>query len=180
LLLDVVAILDREGVDYVAIGALALAVHGFSRATTDVDALVHASASRLRRLAPAFRSAGFTAEYRGGDSDDPIPGLLQLTDPHGNVVDLIAEFRGLDPLTYDRGFTVSLRDSSLKVASRVDFIALKCFAGSPQDLDDARRVYRAPGPSLDQAILRGATRRLGREATAALEALLAEGPGKRR
>lgn len=50
---------------------------------------------------------------------------------------------------------------------------MKCSAGSPQDLLDARSAYRAaPGP-INLDLLRTVTRRFGREAADRLEEILA-------
>jgi hypothetical protein len=176
LLLDAVDVLARERLDYVVIGTFALAVHGVIRATTGADAMVRASSARLRRAVPAFRAAGFGVRWRTGDPDDPVPAVLQVTDDHGNLVDLLAAFRGLDPGTFERGLEVPLRNGVLRVASREDFIALKCFAGGPRDLDDARRAAAHGDAPLDLARLRSAARRLGPDASRHLEALLRE-PG---
>ena len=43
LLLDVVELLRRENIDYLVIGAFALAVHGVVRASRDADALLQIS-----------------------------------------------------------------------------------------------------------------------------------------
>ena len=61
----------------------------------------------------------------------------------------------------------------LYIAGREDFIAMKCFAGGPQDLIDARSAYAAaPGP-IDLDLLRIVTRRFGREAADRLQEVLA-------
>jgi hypothetical protein len=86
LLLDAADVLAREGLDYVVVGAFALAVHGTIRGTTDADTVVRASARCLKRAAPVFADAGFRVAFRPGDADDPVPALLQLNDTHGNCV----------------------------------------------------------------------------------------------
>lgn len=88
LLLDVAAVLADEEIDYAVIGAMAASVHGSIRATTDADALVSVSASKLARLQRAFKKAGFATDLRHGDADDPIAALLAVADKHGNRVDL--------------------------------------------------------------------------------------------
>jgi hypothetical protein len=165
--------LASEGLDYVVIGAFALAVHGTVRATTDADALVRASAQRLKQAVPAFERAGLAAPFRQGDHDDPVPALLQLHDAHGNGVSLLAGLRGLDPGTFDRTLSVALRDGTLRIASREDFIAMNCFAGGAQDLEDARRACHHPGATVDLDRLWGATRHFGAAACQNLDAVLA-------
>jgi hypothetical protein len=58
------------------------------------------------------------------------------------------------------------------VIGREDFIAMKCFAGGPQDLADARVALKTRDEQVDLDLLRRITRRFGRAATDSLEALL--------
>src|SRR6202042_2383769 len=62
------------------IGAMAAAVYGAIRATTDADALLSVSVARLGQLEKIFKKAGFATELRRGDADDPIPALLSVSD----------------------------------------------------------------------------------------------------
>lgn len=174
LFLDAVEILQRESMDYAVIGAFALAVHGTVRGTLDVDAVVHASARQLAHLKTTFDGAGFHTELRKGDNDDPIAAMLLLRDDHGNQIDLLGGLRGLDPDVFSRALEVPFMGVSLRIVGREDFIAMKCFAGSPQDLIDARCAYRdAQGP-VDLDLLRALTRRFGRDAADRLEEVLAK------
>jgi hypothetical protein len=59
----------------------------------------------------------------------------------------------------------------IRVVSREDFIAMKCFAGGPQDLEDAR-VALLSGRQVDLDLVRRVTRRFGRPAADTLEQLL--------
>jgi hypothetical protein len=172
LLLDVAQVLVKEKVEYAVVGAMAAAVHGSIRATTDADALLSVALSRLGPLEKAFRRAGFESELRRGDADDPIPALLVLSDRHGNRVDLLAGLRGLDPEAFSRLLTVSFQGGTLPVISREDFIAMKCFARGPQDIADARVALRPRDAQVNIELLRRVTRRFGRPATDVLEGLL--------
>lgn len=173
LFLDAVEILHREKVDYAVIGAFALAVHGTIRGTMDVDAVLHAPPRRLATLRDAFVQAGFQAELRQGDPDDPIAAMLVLRDNHANQVELLGGLRGMDPEVFSRTLDIPFMGTSLRIVGREDFIAMKCFAGGPQDIMDARSAYRnAQGPvNLD--LMRAVTRRFGRDAADKLEEVLA-------
>jgi predicted nucleotidyltransferase len=172
LLLDVAAVLARQGIDYAVIGAMAAAVHGSIRATTDADALVPVGASKLAQLKSAFKKAGFDTDLRSGDADDPIPALLAVSDKHGNRVDLLAGLRGLDKEVLSRSITVPFLGDTIRVIGREDFIAMKCFAGGPQDVDDARCALRTANEPVNVDLLRRLTRRFGRAAADVLEQLL--------
>lgn len=172
LLLDAVEILRQESVDYLVIGAFALSVHGVVRASRDVDALLSIAPGRLAELRAGFERAGFGTILRRGDANDPIPAMFILTDPHGNQVDLLGGLRGLDPKAFSRGIEVPFLGETLRIVGREDFIAMKCFAGGPQDILDARSAYHgAPGP-VDLDLLRTVTRRFGRDAADRLESVI--------
>jgi hypothetical protein len=173
LLLDVIEILKREIVDYLVVGAFALSAHAVVRASSDVDALLHISYARLTKLSSRFESAGFTTTLRPGDADDPILGMLVLGDSHGNRVKLLGGLRGLDPKVFSRAIEVTFLNENLRIVGREDFVAMKCFAGGPQDVADARSAYRAAQGPVDLDLLRTATRRFGRDAADKLEEILA-------
>lgn len=175
LLLDVAAVLAKEEVEYAVIGAMAASIHGSIRATTDADALVSVSPTKLARLQKAFKKARFATDLRHGDTDDPISALLAVTDKHGNRVDLLAGLRGLDNEAFSRSITVPFLGSSLRVIGREDFIAMKCFAGGPLDLADARNALKGTKEPIDLDLLRRLTRRFGRSAADAFEQVLANG-----
>lgn len=172
LLLDVVAVLEKQGIEYGVVGALAASVYGTVRATTDADAVVSASQPKLAGLEKIFRKAGLTAELRRGDADDPIPALLVVSDQFGNRVDLLGGLRGLDPDAFDRTIAVPFSGTTLRIIGREDFIAMKCFAGGALDIADAQEAIRAADRPIDLDLLRRITRRFGRPAADVLEGLL--------
>ncbi len=174
LLLDVVETLRRHEVEYLVIGAFALSIYGAVRASIDVDALLRTSTSTLATLRDEFERTGFTATLRQGDEQDPIPSLLIVQDGHGNRVDLLGGLRGLDPEAFARSREVPFLGTPLRFVGREDFIAMKCFAGGLQDLEDARSACHGTDYPLDLDLLRSVTRRFGRDAADRLERILAD------
>ena len=172
LLLDAVALLSQEGVTYAVIGAMAAAVHGVVRASIDADVVLPVNAARLRQLEKGFVAAGFQTQLRQGDSEDPVPAVLALSDPHGNRVDLLAGLRGLEPAAFSRALTVPFQGETLRVIGREDFVAMKLFAGGPKDMADAHAAIRVAGGSLDLMLLRQLARRYGPSTLEALEQML--------
>ena len=173
LLLDAIAVLKAQAIDYAVIGAMAASVHGELRATTDADALISVTVSKLASLRPLFKEAGFETDLRRGDADDPIPAILLISDAHGNRVDLLSGLTGLDPQAFSRTVDVPFSGDTLRVIGREDFIAMKCFAGGPQDIVDAQAALRGSQEAVDLDLLRRITRRFGRGAADVLEELLA-------
>ena len=174
LLLDIADVLEAEDVLYAVIGAVAASVHGAIRGTTDADAVLSVSAAGLGRLQKVLGKSGVMTEMRLGDADDPVPALLAVTDRHQNRVDLLAGLRGLDPQAFSRCIAVPYADRRIRVIGREDFIAMKCFAGGPQDLADARHAVKSAEHALDVDLLRRLARRFGRVAADVLEQVLTQ------
>jgi predicted nucleotidyltransferase len=172
LLLDVLEILARDKIPYVVIGAMAASVHGVVRASADVDALLSISTAKLGQLEKVLSRAGFRTELRTGDASDPIPALLAVSDRYENRVDLLAGLRGLDPGAFSRSIELPLHGKSIRIVGREDFIAMKCFAGGPQDITDARHALRVADEPVDVDLLRRLTRRFGRAAADLLAQIL--------
>jgi predicted nucleotidyltransferase len=173
LLLDAVEVLQHEKIDYAVIGAFALSVHGVVRASTDVDVLLFTTPQRLTKLRTLFHRAGFDTDLRHGETDDPIPSMLILSDGHNNHVDLLGGLRGMDPAISSRAVEVPFMGVDLRIVGREDFIAMKCFAGGPQDILDAQSAYRSAQGPVDLDLLRAVARRFGRDAADKLEQVLA-------
>jgi len=61
---------------------------------------------------------------------------------------------------------------NLRIVGREDFIAMKCFAGGPQDILDAQSAYCSARGPVDLDPLRAVARRFGRDAADELEQVL--------
>jgi predicted nucleotidyltransferase len=173
LMADIAGLLEARGVRYAVIGAMAAAVHGVVRASLDADAVVTLHIREAQDLRQALVEEGYEASVRTGDPDDPIPGLLEIKDRHGNRVDLLLGLRGMDPDLLKRTRQVALADATLEIVGREDFIAMKAFAGGPVDLADARAVIEMNRESLDLALLRRLAQRFGRNAARVVEEIIA-------
>jgi hypothetical protein len=172
LLLDVVQVLRKEKVDYAIIGAMAASVYGVVRASRDADALLSISVAALSGLEKTFREAGFGAELRRGDFDDPIGAVLTLQDSFDNQVDLLVGIRGFDPAAFSRSIEVAFDGEPLKFVSLEDFVAMKLFAGGPQDIADATSALEVAPEPVDSNLLRKLAARYGSQTTRSLEILL--------
>ena len=172
LLLDAIQILRGASVDYAVVGAMAASVHGVIRASLDADALLAISLSALAGLERSFKAAGFKTELRRGDMGDPIGAVLTLRDSFENRVDLLVGIRGFEPTAFSRTIEVALDGESLKFVGLEDFVAMKLFAGGPQDLVDARSALEAAPEPPNMELLQGLAKRYGPETARSLESLL--------
>jgi predicted nucleotidyltransferase len=174
LMADVAESLAKRGVRYAVIGAMAAAVHGVVRASLDADAIVAMHVREAQALRQSLIEEGYEATLRTGGVDDPISGLLEIKDRHGNRVDLLLGLRGMDPELLNRTRQVRLAEAVLEIVGREDFIAMKAFAGGPVDLADAHAVIELDRESLDLELLHRLAQRFGRDAARVVQELIGD------
>ena len=174
LLLDAVEVLEAHRIRYAVVGALAASVHGAVRGSADADVLIGASVQETTTIDEAFRRAGFQSLLSRGDPQDVIPAVIRLSDSFGNRVDVLIGLRGFEAQAFSRTVEVPFHGSTLIFIGREDFIAMKVFAGGPIDLQDAERAVAANPRTLDVQLLRRLAAGFGREASSALESILAD------
>jgi hypothetical protein len=174
LLLDVAAILEAAEFDYAVIGAMAAAVHGVVRASLDADLLLSATPQRATEVESRLAAAGFQTSLQQGDFEDPIAAVLRARDSYGNQVDLLFGLRGVEPALFDRALVVPYKETTIDVVGREDFVAMKLFAGAPQDVVDALGVFDNSASELDRELLRELCKRFGKSTERALDKMLRE------
>jgi hypothetical protein len=144
LLAATVGRLRERGTRFALIGAAALAVHGVSRATRDLDLLVVDGAC----LDPAYwaplAASGIEADVRRGDAADPLAGVVRLRRAQESPVDLVV---GRHPWQADvlaGAVETDVLGVAVPVAGRADLILLKLFAAGPQDAWDVEQLLAGP------------------------------------
>jgi hypothetical protein len=161
LLIDVLQTLTRLSVPSAVVGGFAVSFHGVVRGTDDADATVWLKGTSLDQagLLQELKRAGFQAELRAGEADDPIAGVIVVHDKFGNRTDLLLGVRGMDPAASSRAVASTLLGSPVKIIGAEDLMAMKIFAGGSRDLEDARNVLQVQGSRLDRGLLRKLVRR---------------------
>jgi len=174
LLLNVIKHLNRLKIPYAVVGAFAASYYGQVRASVDADAVISVKGheEKAERLVAVLKEDGLKVERRRGDIHDPIRLVLNIEDKFHNRVDLLAGIRGMEEAVFKRAVKASFERSSIKIAGVEDFIAMKIFAGSPKDIQDAVGVLKVSLRKVDMALLKNLTRLYGRVELARLEKLL--------
>ena len=128
--------LAAEGVEFLLVGAYALAAHGYLRATMDIDLWVKPSPSNADAVLKALRKFG--APVRGLSKAD-----LQRDDTIYQIgvaprrIDLITGASGLDfDEVYARAQQTEIEGVSIRIPTVGDLIANKRASGRPKDLLD--------------------------------------------
>jgi hypothetical protein len=142
LLALVAATLTDAEVPHALIGASALAVHGISRSTLDIDLLV--TDRRVLSL-PFWRAVSTRAavEVRSGDADDPLAGVVRVSASGERDVDVIVG-RGRWTADVIARARPPVRGTGVPAVRADDLVLLKLFAGGSQDRWDIEQVLALP------------------------------------
>jgi predicted nucleotidyltransferase len=164
LLAQVTSALRQERIDFALIGAAALAAHGVSRSTADIDLLVtdpRVLSLDWCALNPTWNEAD--VDVRRGDADDPLAGVIRFTQPGAREVDLVVGRYQWQRDIIGRAHPIDLGDIQIPVVDLAGVILLKLYAGGVQDLWDVEQLLA----STDRG-----------QATASVDALIHELPAE--
>jgi hypothetical protein len=147
---ELIAGMRDAGVEFLIVGAHALAAHGVVRSTGDLDVLVRPSDENSSRVVLALRAFGAPLAAHGVSATDFARA--------GTVYQLGLPPRRIDILTMISGVTfeqawadsvhVEVGGVGFRVPSRAALLANKRASGRPKDLEDVRRLelVAAEGP----------------------------------
>jgi len=149
--LDLLHVLNEEGVEFLVVGAHALAAHGVVRASGDLDVLVRPTRDNALLVVRALRKFGAPLEQHGVGADDfEQEGTVYQLGLPPRRIDLLTKVSGL---TFDEAATgdqeVGIAGVTFRVPSAEALLVNKRSSGRDKDLDDVRRleaVLRAKKP----------------------------------
>lgn len=133
---DLLSAFNEHGVEFLVVGAHALAAHGHVRATKDLDVWVRPESSNAQRVMKALRSFGApTHDLR--ESDFASPGVTFQIGIEPVRIDIITAVDGLDfDAAWQNRVAAEYGEVPAFVLSKQDLIANKRASGRPQDLAD--------------------------------------------
>ena len=132
--------LNANGAEYVIVGGVALAHHGFPRYTGDIDVLIHATPENAARVMQALKDFGLGSLSISQDDLSRKDRVIQLGFPPGRI-DLLTS---IDGVSWDEVRAHcepgSYAGAATHYISRADLIRNKRASGRPQDIADAARL----------------------------------------
>jgi hypothetical protein len=143
-LLDLLREFSAADVRFMVVGAYAVAIHGWPRATKDLDVWVEPSAENAPRVLAALRAFGAPVATLGVTEDDlRVPGIWVTLGVEPARIDVLTKLTGLDfadawPRSVEAGFG----DARCHVIGFDDLLAAKRAAGRPQDIADVVALER--------------------------------------
>lgn len=136
---DLIAELIDAEVEFVVVGAHALAVHGHVRATGDLDILVRPTAANaLKVIAALFRFGAPLSAHGVQQRDFETPGMVYQIGLPPNRIDLLTELSGVDfeEALHD-SVTAPLGEHSVRFIGIRAQLKNKKASGRTKDLADA-------------------------------------------
>ena len=132
------------GVEFVIVGAYALAFHGAPRASGDIDVFVRPSFDNARRLIAALTQFGAPmASASIVEADFARPGLVYQIGLPPRRIDLLTEISGV---TFEEVWlsrrTAEVEGHTVCFIGRDALVKNKQAAGRPKDLADVARLSR--------------------------------------
>ena len=139
---DMLLALRNAGVEYMIIGGYALAVHGFLRATKDIDIWVHPTEDNAERLWTALVDFGAPLDHIS-PSDFAKPGIVLQIGVAPVRIDLITKVDGVDfAAAWEEKIESELFEVPTQVIGRDSFISNKLASGREQDLRDVEMIRK--------------------------------------
>jgi predicted nucleotidyltransferase len=161
-LLPILKVLREAGVPFALAGGYAVAAWGSVRATRDIDFLAAVAPDKIPGLIKEFAKAGYKGNYQPGGEDDPVRGVIGLERAEAvsaEPVELILGIKGMSADIFARARQIRFFGVEVPVTSPEDLIVLKCLAGGPIDLEDARTILKIMTGKLDLEYLKSEFRR---------------------
>lgn len=138
------ALLQDRGISFAVIGAAAMAIHGVSRSTRDLDLLALSQECLETSFWESLRSEGTGFRVRKGDRDDPLAGVVRFGGPGGPPLDLVIGRSAWQAEILRRARPARIEGVDVPVAAAADLILLKLYAGGPQDAWDIEQLLTGP------------------------------------
>jgi hypothetical protein len=141
---DLLAEFNARGVEYLIVGAHALAAHGQVRATKDLDVWVRPAAGNASRVLAALAAFGAPLQELTA-ADLTTPGTIFQIGVEPIRIDVITS---IDGVVFEDAWAARIQapfaDQVVSVLSRKDLIRNKLAAGREQDLVDVKWLERHP------------------------------------
>lgn len=137
---ELLGLFNGHNVEYMIVGAYALAYHGVPRFTGDIDILVRPSAENARKILSSLADFGFGSLGLSADDFKGPDSVVQLGVPPVRI-DIITSITGVSWEEADKGKREGLYgDVPVYFLGREEFIANKRAIGRKKDLADVESL----------------------------------------
>lgn len=154
--IDIIRDLERQGIRYLIIGGVAVNLHGFARATADLDLLIGLESDNISRFVQMMESRGWRPRppVRLADLADPAHRLSWIQEKGMKAFTLYNPARKIEQVyvlldcsldfeaAYQRRETMRAGDLPITICSVADLLVLKEAAGRARDRLDIKALQK--------------------------------------
>ncbi|MEY2916689.1 MAG: hypothetical protein RIS73_403 [Bacteroidota bacterium] len=137
--------LQQNQVKYIMIGGFATNLHGYSRATKDIDIWIEDNVENRKKLRAALKDQG-SGDYPPIETMDFIPGWTDFQLNMGFKLDVMVGVKGLEKIGFEECYHYSVLAEIEGVVVRFlhynHLITCKKAAGRPKDLLDIEELEK--------------------------------------
>lgn len=142
---DILSAFIAEGVEFLLVGAYALAVHGVPRATGDIDLWVRPTPENAARVRGALAKFGAPVSELTV-ADLAAPDLIFQVGVAPRRIDVITSISGVEFVqAWANRIEVPIQGLTVPVLGREDFIRNKRASGRPKDAADVALLEETEG-----------------------------------
>jgi hypothetical protein len=139
---EMLSIFTEEGVEYLVVGAYAMAAHGWPRATGDIDLWVRPTRENAERVLRALRRFGAPLFDLALEDLQKTDTVFQIGQPPGRI-DILS---GVSGVAFDDAWahrmSTSIEGQLVQVIGFDQLLTNKRASGRPKDLVDVMRLER--------------------------------------
>ncbi len=137
--------LHQNNVRYIMIGGFATNLHGYSRATKDIDIWIEDTLSNRKKLRQALKEQG-SGDYEPIERMQFIPGWTNFQLNMGFTLDVMVNVKGLEIIGFDECFKYAviaeIEGTPVRFLHYNHLIACKKAAGRLRDLLDVEELEK--------------------------------------
>lgn len=140
--LDLLLLFRHHGVEFVVVGAHALAAQGIPRATGDLDLFVRPDDANARRVVAALAAFGAPlAQHHVSSADFARPGNVYQLGLPPRRIDVLTSISGVEfSSAWNGRIDVNVAGGPIAFLGRAELIQNKTAAARPKDLLDVQRL----------------------------------------
>jgi hypothetical protein len=152
--IELLKAMEEESIRYVVVGGVAVILHGFVRASMDLDIVISLDPKNTRQFLNLVSRLGYRpkAPVPLDDFADPLKrkewmdtkGMIVFSLHHAKRYEELVDVFINDVVPFEQLFKrrvkIALDGCSVNIAARQDLKTMKRIAGRPQDLEDIKAL----------------------------------------
>lgn len=142
---NLLRLLQKHKTIYLTVGGFASTLHGFNRATQDIDIWIKDTLENRRSLRNVLKELEI-GDFESIETTQFIPGYTSIQLNSGFELDIMTSLKGFDQIKFDECYkmapTAQIDDISIKFLHINQLIEAKKASGRPKDLMDIEALEK--------------------------------------